>query len=234
MTRSTLRAWVVLSRGSNLPTIATNVLAAAAVAGVTDFTQWSLLAVLGAMGCVYVAGMIFNDVCDVDHDRRVRERRPLVAGTVTIGAARGMSAVFALLGVGLVALVSSTWAGPAAAVGLVAVVAMYDLHHKANPWAPVLMGTCRGLVYMTTALALSGAASLRVVGAALLITAYVAAVTALARRPAARRPNVPWLLAGISVVDAVVLGAVGAYGAAAAAIVAVALTRLLQRVVPGD
>jgi 4-hydroxybenzoate polyprenyltransferase len=34
-------------------------------------------------------------------------------------------------------------------------IVLYDSHHKNNPLSPVLMGMCRMLVYITSALAIS-------------------------------------------------------------------------------
>jgi len=63
---------------------------------------------------------------------------------------------------------------------------------------------------------------------------YVAAFTYAARYIPAFRPWVSWAIAGISVVDAAVLVFAGAPELAALAMGAVPLTRVFQRVIPGD
>src|SRR5262249_11229898 len=46
--------------------------------------RWpAFLLLLGASGCLYSAGMVFNDFFDVDQDRRERPDRPIPSGRVT-------------------------------------------------------------------------------------------------------------------------------------------------------
>jgi 4-hydroxybenzoate polyprenyltransferase len=229
-----LRGWLLLSRLSNLPTIATNVLASGVIAGGgrITFADWLPLAV--AVSAIYVAGMVFNDVCDVEHDRRLQPNRPLVSGSVTIpGAVAGVIALSAA-GLWLIADAAVDVKGPVAALGLLLTIAAYDLHHKQNAWAPILMGMCRGLVWVVVALALRGRVDAVVLAGATVMVVYVTGLTVAARRVPAVRPNVPLLIAAISVVDGLALAATGAWGMALLALAAVPVTLLLQRVIPGD
>jgi 4-hydroxybenzoate polyprenyltransferase len=232
--KSALRGWLLLSRLSNLPTIATNVLASGAIAGGgrIAFADWLPLAV--AVSAIYVAGMVFNDVCDVEHDRRLQPNRPLVSGSVRIPAAVAGVIALSAAGFWVIAQASVESQGPLAAIALVLAIAAYDVHHKENPWAPLLMGSCRGLVWIVVALALSGRVDAGVLAGATVMMIYVAGVTVAARRVPAVRPNVPLLIAAISVVDGLVLAATGAWGLALLALVALPVTVSLQRVIPGD
>jgi hypothetical protein len=129
----------------------------------------------------------------------------------------------------------TTPAARAWTAGLTAAVVFYDLHHKANPIGPVIMGACRGFVYCASAAAFTGRAGPAVIAAAGVMTVYVYALTRVAKTfPHIRAERVvPWLIAGISVVDGAFIGVwlSPALGCAAAALTLV--TRALQRVVPG-
>jgi len=64
-TRSRPRAYLLLARVSNLPTVWTNVLAAVAGAGVSiSGFDPGLAGVIIALSMLYSAGMFLNDVCD--------------------------------------------------------------------------------------------------------------------------------------------------------------------------
>jgi 4-hydroxybenzoate polyprenyltransferase len=225
-----MRAWLVLSRLSNLPTIWTNVLAGAiAAGGVLDArVAWAVL----AASLLYTGGMVLNDLWDMDYDRVHRPTRPLVSGQVSPTAAAGVMVGLVCAGMLIARLVD-----PAAQVWVIALVAAivyYDIRHKRDPLAPIVMGLCRGLVYAVAAAMATAAVPHVVLFAGAAMTAYVAAFTYAARYLPAFRPWVSWAIAGISGLDAVVLVIVGAPELAALAMAAVLLTHLFQRVIPGD
>lgn len=104
--------------------------------------------------CHYAAGMIWNDVCDIDQDRRERPDRPLPSGRIGMAAAHRAGAMLLIAGVAAGWFASWTlWtAGTEAAwrPGLVAtilplVILAYDAWLKRTPWGPWAMGACRGL-----------------------------------------------------------------------------------------
>ena len=70
-----------LARVSNSPTVVTNVLAGAALAG-GQGAPAALLAL--AMVLFYTAGMYLNDLCDLARDRRERPERPLPSGLIPL------------------------------------------------------------------------------------------------------------------------------------------------------
>jgi 4-hydroxybenzoate polyprenyltransferase len=104
-----LRAWLVLSRGSNLPTVWSSVLvgwlAAIYLDGMSDslyfglarmdFSRpasapiffWPLAALLLAISAIYVGGMILNDFFDAAWDAQHRPARPIPSGAVSRKAA---------------------------------------------------------------------------------------------------------------------------------------------------
>lgn len=225
-----MRAWLVLGRLSNLPTIWTNVLAGAVAAGgVLDVrVAWAVL----AASLLYTGGMVLNDLWDMDHDRVHRPTRPLVSGQVAPKAAAWV--MFGLVAAGMelarwVDAASLPWV-----IGLVMAILYYDIRHKRDPLAPVVMGLCRGLVYAVAAAMATGDVPQMVLIAGSVMAAYVAAFTYAARYIPAFRPWVSWAIAAISAVDAAVLVIAGAPELAALAMAAVPLTRVFQRVIPGD
>ncbi len=225
-----MRAWLVLGRLSNLPTIWTNVLAGAVAAGgVLDVrVAWAVL----TASLLYTGGMVLNDLWDMDHDRVHRATRPLVSGQVPPKAAAWV--MFGLVAAGMEL---ARWVDAAAlpwVIGLVAAILYYDIRHKRDPLAPVVMGLCRGLVYTVAAAMATGAVPQGVLIAGAVMAAYVAAFTYAARYIPAFRPWVSWAIAGISAIDAAVLVIAGAPELAALAMAAVPLTRVFQRVIPGD
>jgi 4-hydroxybenzoate polyprenyltransferase len=273
-----------LGRVSNLPTVWTNVLAGAALAGAA-VGPGRLALPLVACSLFYTGGMYLNDAFDREIDARERPERPIPSGRIT--ARRVFAIGFAMLAAGLVLLAAG---GRAAAVGagalLAGLVTYYDAHHKGNPLSPLLMGLCRVLVYFTAALAVAGRLSGAVVGGAAALLAYLIGLTYVAKqenllevrnvwpllflaapflyavpaaaggeaatavyvaflawvayavsllrraRPDIRRAVVS-LIAGISLLDALLIAGTGQTAAAVVALAGFALTLALQRWVPG-
>jgi len=225
-----VRGWLVLGRLSNLPTIWTNVLAGAVVAGgVLDVkVAWAVL----AASLLYTGGMVLNDLWDMDHDRVHRPTRPLVSGQVSPKAA-----AWVMFGLMFAGMELAKWVDVAAqpwGIGLVAAILYYDIRHKRDPLAPIVMGLCRGLVYTVAAAMATGAVPQVVLIAGGVMAVYVAGFTYAARYLPAFRPWVSWAIAAISAVDAAVLVSAGAPELAALAMAAVPLTLACQRVIPGD
>lgn len=224
------RGWLVLSRLSNLPTIWTNVLAGAIVAGgaLDSRVAWAVV----AASLLYTGGMVLNDLWDMDHDRVHRPTRPLVSGQVSPTAA-----AWVMLALMFAGMLLARFVDPAAQVWVIALVAAilyYDIRHKRDPLAPVVMGLCRGLVYAVAAAMATGGVPHVVLMAGGVMATYVAAFTYAARYIPSFRPWVSWAIAGISAVDAVVLVFAGTPALAALALAAVPLTLAFQRVIPGD
>ncbi len=168
-----------LGRVSNLPTVWTNVLAGAVLSG-GDWRNWRLGLMLVAMSSFYVGGMYLNDYFDRAIDGRERPERPIPSGQISAHTVAAIG--FCLIGAGAVATAAMGPAAAAMAALLAISIVAYDLHHKANPFAPVVMGACRALVYGATATALSGGVTILVAVAALAIAAFVAGLTYAARQ----------------------------------------------------
>lgn len=224
-TTSRLRVYLRLGRVSNLPTVWSNVLAGAALAGVIPGP--GRLALLGlAMTLFYVGGMFLNDAFDRAIDARERPERPIPAGLVS---AREVFAIgFGLLGAGLGltaahAAIAGTGAAPVGAAALLGgAIVLYDVWHKGNPWSPVLMGLCRVLVYVTAALSVSGRLGLGVVGGALALLFYLIGLTAIAKQESLRSARGLGALGFLAVPFIYALGGLAAGGVGALAYAALA------------
>jgi 4-hydroxybenzoate polyprenyltransferase len=221
-----LAVYLRLGRVSNLPTVWTNVLAGAVLAG-APLQPRTIAVLLVALSLVYTAGMFLNDAFDRRFDAQHRADRPIPQGLVT--PLEVFAVGYGLLGAGsllLVAYGAAFWAG----LALAATVVLYDAWHKTNPLSPALMALCRALVYVTAALAVSGTVRPAVLIGAGVMFAYLIALTWWAKRGGS---HVAWLIAGISLVDGAAMLAAGRPLVAASGIIGFALTLRLQRRVQG-
>lgn len=234
---SLLKSYLDLCRVSNLPTVWTNVLAATLLTG-TEFQFGPYLLLALALSAFYLAGMSFNDVCDLGHDRRHRPERPLPSGRVSLKAARGLTLALFLTGLLLLAAAPHR-VGIAAGVVLLLTIVAYDLHHKGNPLSVLIMASCRLLVFVVAALALSGqvAAPVWLAGGVQFI--YVVTISLVARHENGRitpfsYPVIPFMLAGISLLDGLLLATLIAWPWLLAGLTGMLLTLAGQRRVRGD
>jgi hypothetical protein len=172
------RAWLQLARVSNTPTVVSNAVAGAVLVSTTADTGTVALVAI-AMALFYTAGMVLNDLADVEIDRRQRPERPIPSGAVSPTAA--LVAFIALVAAGLAILATEGLAPLLAGVGLVALIALYDLWHKGNPISPALMAGCRALVYVIAGLAIADELPGELWGAAALLFVYVVGLTQVAK-----------------------------------------------------
>jgi 4-hydroxybenzoate polyprenyltransferase len=236
-TRSRGRAYLLLARVSNLPTVWSNVLAglvagSAIGAPGSSASPATVALLLASASAFYTGGMFLNDAFDAPFDRRARPERPLPRGDV--GVAEAFTVGGALLALGL-ALVSPNRRALLFGLALAAAIVVYDARHKGSAAAPLVMGACRGLVYLMSA-AIGIVSSAAWVGGGVMLL-YVAGLTLVAKRAGANaRWLIPALIAGISIVDAVFILVVDPSAVWVAAIAALGcpLTLSLQRWVPGD
>jgi len=161
----TFLAWLQLLRIPNHATAAADVLAGFLIAsrarevGPLPAAFWWAL---GAGLAFYAAGMVFNDVFDVELDRRERPERPLPSGAIAVDVAA--SAGRGLLTVGSLCACCAAFASGCPAVALVgaalaAAVWIYDRHAKADAFGPATMGACRSLAWLLGMTAAGGPAA---------------------------------------------------------------------------
>jgi hypothetical protein len=180
-----------LGRVSNLPTVWTNVLAGAVLSG-GDWRSAKLGVMLVAMSLAYVGGMYLNDYFDRGIDGRERPERPIPSGDIAASTVATIG--FSLIGAGTIATAAMGPAAAAMAALLAISVIAYDWHHKGNPFAPVVMGACRALVYGATATALSGGVTIFTAIAAVAVGAFVAGLTYAARQESLDKVGNLWPL----------------------------------------
>lgn len=288
----TLAMVLKLGRISNLPTVWTNVLVGALLAG-GSLLDLRLPLVLLSMSLYYVGGMFLNDAFDRDFDAVARPERPIPSGQVRAGEVFAFG--FGMLGAGLALLAhvgygfadGTGWRPAACGIALGAAVLVYDRWHKGNPLSPLVMGLCRVFVYLGAAFSFSATPPLAVYLAAGVLLCHLIGLTFAAKKEHLGRLDSVWplgflavamiyglslsadsiatlalvlvfaawvtfavrllfrrakgdvpravvaLIAGISLLDAILLAGHGRVAAAAVALVAFALTLGLQRWVSG-
>jgi 4-hydroxybenzoate polyprenyltransferase len=182
---SKLRAYCELARLPNVFTAMADILAGYWLAA--EQFRWS--AALGwlllASACLYSAGIVFNDLHDIEIDRQERPARPLPSGRISVRSA--WRVVFVLILAGLAAATLAGLQGSPllprtslVALALIAAIVAYDFGLKATWLGPINMGACRALNFLmaVTACDLSGVDSRRhvmIITAGILI--YIASIT---------------------------------------------------------
>jgi 4-hydroxybenzoate polyprenyltransferase len=189
--RAKAMAWLQVLRAPNLLTVpgdplAGMLLAADPVHGFVPLDRCA--AVVGASLLLYAAGLVGNDVMDIEEDRRDRPSRPLPRGLVGLRSAAVVAVLLAVAGV-----VLASWAGPGAgivAAALAAAVVFYDVRGKRTAWfGPLNMALCRALsLLMGFALAVDTVGMPRgfALVAASALFVYIAVVSIVAREEVAR------------------------------------------------
>jgi UbiA prenyltransferase family len=185
------RTWLVLARASNVPTVWSNCIAACSLGG---WNSWPTVLLLSAAGSLfYTGGMFLNDFCDVAFDRKYKRQRPIVAGELSRSHVGLAAAVFLIAGLVVASLINAH----VLRFGLILVVVIvaYDFLHKRLSWAPILMATCRFLLYLTAAAAGVLGVTPRALSFAVALALYVIGLSYLARSESGmkRSPKL-WLL----------------------------------------
>ncbi|WP_353981395.1 UbiA family prenyltransferase [Salinicola endophyticus] len=197
--------WLRLGRVSNLPTVWSNALAGALLAGASGSFA-SGLVVLTALTLCYLGGMYLNDACDATIDARERADRPIPSGEV--GRATVALIGLALLAAAVLLLFTTGAAAGTAGLALAAAVLLYDLRHKRVSWSPLVMGGCRLLCYLVAALALGGQLGAPLWLGALGLACHVIGLTYAARQEAYDRLGALWPLGVLAVPLLLTLAAV--------------------------
>ncbi len=139
-------------------------------------------AIVLASGCLYLAGIVLNDVFDREIDAVERPTRPIPAGLVPVGTATA-------IGVGLLVagVLIAAWVGRDAlqiAAVLASMIVTYDAGAKKTRIGPLVMGSCRGLnLAMGIAAGMGTSAHWPPIAIAgpIVLAAYIAALTYIAR-----------------------------------------------------
>jgi 4-hydroxybenzoate polyprenyltransferase len=195
-----LRSALRLGRVSNLPTVWTNTLAGAVLAGAAGFGA-EFAVMLVAFSLFYTGGMFLNDAFDAVYDAAQRPERPIPSGEVSRGEVYGWGFGMLAAGIALLAVVglgmgARTGALPAiAGVLLAATITHYNWHHKGNVFSPVVMGLCRVLVYVAAGLCITLALPDALWMGAALMWCYLIGLTYIAKQENLGKVENLWPLA---------------------------------------
>ena len=112
------------------------------------FLTFTALYAVAAVLCIYIFGLVTNDIADVDEDRKERPYRPLASGAISIPKAWILSAILLAAG-----LISAKFAGTNVfytVLLLSACVISYNFFLKKYPVTGVLLlAFCRALALFT-------------------------------------------------------------------------------------
>jgi 4-hydroxybenzoate polyprenyltransferase len=224
--------WLALAQLMRLPNLFTAVadpLAGWLVVG-GGSPAWQVLLLVGASGCLYTSGLVFNDCFDYHLDRQFRPERPLPRGDIARATAAWLASGLMVAGL---ALAAAAGRYPFAIAVFLAVMIFFY-----NAWAkrfvalgPLTLGVCRAANF---------ALGMRYAPPTLwwmpgVLGGYVTTLSFIARQEELRpdlRLVVKRLLLGIIVVDGLLVALQGDfYGAAlvtALLVPAVCLGRAFQ------
>lgn len=194
MSRDRLLAFAQLLRIPNVFTafadIALGACVGAAILPSTPIEFCAAYLVLAlASGCLYLAGMVWNDFFDLAEDKKARAFRPLPSGRVRVGTALVLGTLLFAAGIalagaaGLVARSQWNHEPLVFALGITAGVLIYDGGAKRTPAGPVAMAACRFLNVLF-ALSLIPEAAMEIekrVHLAAVVGVYIVGVTWFAR-----------------------------------------------------
>lgn len=144
-------AWLRLFRIPNVFTALADVLMGYALVQRSFEPLLPLVCLLLASAFLYTAGMVLNDVFDVEQDTRERPHRPIPSGQISLGLARAVGFGLLVIGVVLGGMAGYLPGSPAAlpwrsevlALAVAASVLLYDAVLKKTFVAPAFMGLCR-------------------------------------------------------------------------------------------
>ncbi|MBA64032.1 MAG: hypothetical protein CMJ76_16880 [Planctomycetaceae bacterium] len=145
---STLMAYLRLMRIGNVFTAFANIIMGflvvqsdAGLTGITGDNAVILLGLLASTFCLYCAGMVLNDVFDVERDTSERKKRPIPSGQISLGNARKLG--WGLLVSGILCSLTAGINGLIIASAVAISVVLYDWILKKTHLAPLAMGACR-------------------------------------------------------------------------------------------
>ena len=150
--------------------------------------------------CLYLSGMVFNDLFDQRQDLEERPGRPIPSGRVTARSAAILGLVLMVSGIAAASMVSRT--SLQVALVLAMAILAYDRILKRTWLGPVAMGSCRFLNVLLGASAQEGGLPSLLAqpqfAAALGLGIYIVGVTIFARTEAKVSSRIQLLLAGMT------------------------------------
>jgi 4-hydroxybenzoate polyprenyltransferase len=205
-----LKPYAQLVRLPNVFTAFADICLGALAARVLPDNWLPFVLVLLASGCLYSAGMVWNDFFDIDQDRKERPFRPIPSGRVPRDHAGRLGVGLFVAGVGLAVLAGVSgsgwnWTPVALALALVVAILLYDAWLKRTWAGPLSMGSCRFLnVLLGVSVAVDGSApwALHV---ASVVGLYIVGVTWFAQTEARTSKQSTLLAAALTMLAALLL-----------------------------
>jgi 4-hydroxybenzoate polyprenyltransferase len=151
--RKTLTAWGRLLRLPNLLTVPGDPLVGFVIVAGVGFS-WSspaLWASMGASVLLYAAGLIHNDLCDLDEDRRERPNRPLACGAISKRSAIAVMILLVAEAMGVIVVASGAHCAIPLLVCVLLASAILAYNALLKRWVvpgAIAMGFCRGLSFL--------------------------------------------------------------------------------------
>jgi 4-hydroxybenzoate polyprenyltransferase len=234
-------AWSQLFRAANVFTAASNVIAGFLIVQ----RQWApadaLALLAAASACLYLAGMVLNDVFDAPLDSVERPERPIPSGRIARSSAAVVGWLLLLLGISLAWW--AAWAAGHLLPGLIGsllalAIVRYDMALKRTSLGPIGMGFCR---FFNVTLGASVARNLwdhpAAVAYAALVGVYTIVLTQIARsesvgslaRQLGVRNLVTRLLQGFIVIDALAATAAAGWPSGLAVLALLIPTLIIAR-----
>lgn len=236
-----LKTFLTLCRVSNLPTVWMNVLTAALLvsqAASSSLSPVVVVLLMVSLSLFYMGGMSFNDYSDRHWDAQHQTFRPIPAGKIRASTALIISlALFATAQ--LLLLFAPQTGGFYMGLLLLLAIVIYDVIHKATPLSVIVMASARLLVFVVTARALAGDWFVVIWIAGGLQFIYTLLVTVVARYEHRRQQNysiplIPLMIAGMAILDGLVLAVLVNPWWIFVGLLAAAMTRFGQKYVRGD
>lgn len=201
-----IRAFLILGRVSNLPTVWSNCLAGWLLGGGGDWARFGLLCAGATL--LYLAGMFLNDAFDAPSDRQRRQERPIPSGAVREKTVWRCG--FGGLVMGLIPFFFLGRTSAMLAVLLALAILLYDAVHKILAFSPVLMAQCRFLLYLLAASAASGGVTGLAIWSGLALGLYVLGLSFVAQKETV--PTLPSRWPVVCLVAPIVLAVVANAG----------------------
>jgi len=217
-----LRAYCELVRLPNVFTAMADILAGYWL--ICGRMEWSprLGWLLAASACLYSAGIVLNDLHDIETDRNERPTRPLPLRRISTRAAWRWALSLTLVGLLASMLAGLDGSNPSSrpftvALALVVAIVAYDFALKKTPIGPLIMAACRALNFLlavsTGALVTGALLNVDVFRHVNLIAAgiflYVASFTYFGRDEAARSSRGKLIAGGVGIAIALwIIGSV--------------------------
>ncbi len=154
MKNSRLLAFAQLLRLPNVFSAFADILMATSAVGILGHHFGIVLHLLLASGCLYLFGMVLNDLCDLRSDEKTQSFRPLPSKRVSRRSAIILAVGLAALGLVSVAILPHRdWELTGVAGALFLAIVLYDSVLKQYWVGPIAMGACRFLNVLLGSLA---------------------------------------------------------------------------------